>query len=195
MLRLQNAEIALERQGRVVEGVLKDVERVKMRGRLVGREAKEVRAGLEGVEERLVEVVGAVDGKVGVLQEQVGEVEELIGSMHGVMGKQLELIDGVVGRVVGLETQVREGLKREENRVEKRADESTKMEGKEGKERKRIAVGDTTASDAEMKKDAWGRDEVHRERVERRREGAVVRQEVATVEKDGSVVYSFDSPA
>ncbi len=159
MQRLQNVEVAVEREGRVLEGALRDMDGLKMRSRLIGREVKEVRKVVDGVELDYGEMGRVVEVRMGEMQGQVSDLEGLTSSIHGVMAKQVGLISGVVTKVRGLEKDVGV-LKREvgEGEIQASKEPQQRMRSQEEKERKQ-----------------------ERE--------VVVRQEVVTREKDGSVLW------
>lgn len=164
MQRLQNVEVAVEREGRVLEGALRDMDGLKMRSRLVGREVKEVRKVVEGVELGYGELGRVVEARMGEMQGQVSDLEGLTSSIHGVMAKQVGLISGVVTKVRDLERDV-VVLKQDTGEVETGV----------------------------MKEPQQQKQQQEEERKQERE--VVVRQEVVTREKDGTVLYTWDSPA
>ena len=166
---------------------MKEVEGVRTRSRLVGREVKEVRKGLEEVGGRTSEMASVVGARLDMVDGQLGEVDGLIGSVHSVMAKQLGLIDGVVQRVVRLERAaakdtveeeavgVRGGERGREGKAEARGSEQGQKENKKQIENQK--------EKGAAKVDAWGRSEVREPK------------QAVAVEKDGAVVYSFDGPS
>lgn len=165
MQRLQNVEVAVEREGRVLEGALRDMDGLKMRSRLIGREVKEVRKVVDGVELGYGEMGRVIEVQMGEMQGQVSDLEGLTSSIHGVMAKQVGLISGVVTKVRGLERDV------------------VVLKGEMGEAEAGIEVSEEPQQQNQAQ-----------EEMERKQERElVVRQEVVTREKDGSVLYTWDS--
>ena len=190
MMRLQNAELAVEQQGRAVEAVMKEVEGVRTRSRLVGREVKEVRKGLEEVGGRTSEMASVVGARLDMVDGQLGEVDGLIGSVHSVMAKQLGLIDGVVQRVVRLERAAAKDTVEEEavgvrggERGERGREGKAEARGSEQGQKENKKQIENQKEKGAAKVDAWGRSEVREPK------------QAVAVEKDGAVVYSFDGPS
>ena len=172
MRRLQNVEAAVDRGDKVLEGVLRDVDGLKVRSRLIGREMREMRKVVEeGALGR--EEMGRVMGvRMEEISEQVKDLEDLTSSVHGVMAKQVGLISGVVTKVRGMEQEmadVRTRVGIDQGEGSKKALEALEMLEGEGGERQQ------------------GKDEAVR------KQERVVVQEVVTREKDGTVLYSFES--
>jgi hypothetical protein len=182
MLRLRNAEVAIEQQVAVVEGVLKDVDGLRTRARLVGRDVKDTRKGVE--EMRMVggEMMQDVGARVELLEARVDDVEGLIGSVHEVVSKQLGLIQGVIS---------------EQKRLEKYGGkEKTEARGTDVKMGKQKGVHVAHASSADARSslgshqstaDEWGRQRISVTSEQPKKSPSV------TNTKDGTVLYTFDS--
>ena len=165
MQRLQNVEVAVEREGRVLEGALRDMEALKMRSRLVGREVKEVRKVVDGVELGYGEMGRVVEVRMGEMQGQVSELEGLTSSIHGVMAKQVGLISGVVTKVRELEKDV-------------------------GAMRQELGEGEIEASEGRQQQTRT-QTQGEKEQKQEQERGVVVRQEVVAQEKDGTTLYTW----
>jgi hypothetical protein len=165
MQRLQNVEVAVEREGRVLEGALRDMEALKMRSRLVGREVKEVRKVVDGVELGYGEMGRVVEVRMGEMQGQVSELEGLTSSIHGVMAKQVGLISGVVTKVRELEKDV-------------------------GAMRQELGEGEIEASEG-LQQQTRTQTQGEKEQKQEQERGVVVRQEVVAQEKDGTTLYTW----
>lgn len=119
MLRLRKVEVGLEENGRAMDTVMRQVEKLQTRTKLVGREVRNTA--------KIVEQDGALAGgvleetsaRMELLESRVEGVEELIASVHDVAAKQLDLISEVI---------------QEQNRLKKlhikSADNSSRNEGK-----------------------------------------------------------------
>jgi len=96
MLRLRNAESAIEDQVKVLDVVLRDMDALKTRSRLVGRDVKSAMKQMDQTHALTGDVLRDTNVRMDMLENKVGEMEGLIGSVHEVVSKQLNLIRNVI---------------------------------------------------------------------------------------------------
>lgn len=96
MQRLRNAESAIEDQVKILDVVLRDMDALKTRSRLVGKDAKHAVKQMDQMNALTGDVLRETHARMDVLENKVDDMEGLIGSVHDVVSKQLDLIRDVV---------------------------------------------------------------------------------------------------
>lgn len=208
MLRLRNAESSIEDQVKVLDVVLREVDSLKTRSRLMGRDVKSTMKQIEGTNTLTRDVLRETNTRMELLEGKVGDMEGLIGSVHDVVSKQLNLIRDVIQEQRNLDARVNSvgqgqdaakqtissNLEREnilENSVtadpqgtktptqEKTTNYSTHISSS-------IEDVQTTGMDLSESTDEWGRKQPT---ISVSPQESAVRQN----SKDGSILFSFDS--
>lgn len=177
MLRLRNAESAIEDQVKVLDVVLKDMDALKTRSRLVGRDVKGAVKHMEQTQALTGDVLRDTNARMDMLEDKVGDMEGLIGSVHEVVSKQLNLIQDVI---------------REQKTLGQKVEQTSTMGSKkEGTQHENLVTMTTTSSSSSIEEvsaissktstDEWGRAQ------------PVISVAPQHNSKDGSVLFSFDS--
>ena len=172
MLRLRNAERAIEDQVKVLDVVLRDMDALKTRSRLVGRDVKGAVKHMEQTQALAGDVLRDTNARMDVLEDKVSDMEGLIGSVHEVVSKQLNLIQDVIREQKTLGDKVEQASTRgskHENLVTMTTTSSS------------TSIEEVSSISSKNNTDEWGR-----------------AQRVISVaphhnSKDGSVLFSFET--
>ncbi|WPT11535.1 hypothetical protein PSENEW3n2_00005037 [Picochlorum sp. SENEW3] len=96
MLRLRKVEVGLEEHGRTMDSMMRQVDKLQTRTRLVGREVRNTAKMVEQDGALAGDVLEETSARMELLESRVEGVEELIASVHDVAAKQLHLISEVI---------------------------------------------------------------------------------------------------
>jgi hypothetical protein len=118
MLRLRNAETAIEDQVKVMDVVLRDMDALKTRSRLVGRDVKSAVKQMDQTHALTGDVLRDTTARMDMLENKVGDMEGLIGSVHEVVSKQLTLIRNVIQEQKALGERIEETTQRRDEKHE-----------------------------------------------------------------------------
>jgi hypothetical protein len=189
MLRLRNAEVAIEQQAVAVDSVLRKIDALKTKTRLVSRDVKDTVKVVEETRAVTGDVLQDTNAKVEMLGMRVDDVEVLMGSVHEVVSKQLNLIRGVISEQKTVEARLLQGIVRDEGpqQGEKKPGEkvgrnviglsdNTSFSIDDESEVHSAKVASSASPEKGITTDEWGR----------------ITSKSITQTKDG-VLYSFDS--
>lgn len=96
MLRLRNAETAIEDQVKVMDLVLRNMDALKTRSRLVGKDVKNAVKQMDQTHALTGDVLRDTTARMDMLENKIEDMEGLIGAVHEVVSKQLALIRNVI---------------------------------------------------------------------------------------------------
>lgn len=200
MLRLRNAEVALQEQQHLMQEALRQLDKIQTRTRLSGRGVKEVLREVQDGVAVTGDVLQDVSARVELVEGRVGEVEELIAAVHDVAAKQFSLLAKLIEEQNALKQELRKGNSLENCTKENRSlrvENEDVISQKQGKIVTSNARGDSNYNqnnDVAAVTDEWGRAVVTENALADGKNGMrKAHENVTRQDRDGSVVYSFDS--
>eukprot|EP00890_Picochlorum_soloecismus_P002365 jgi/Picsp_1/3129/NSC_05970-R1_predicted protein [Ostreococcus lucimarinus CCE9901] len=201
MLRLRRAEVALQEQQHLMQDALRQLDKIQTRTRLSGRGVKEILREVQDGVAVTGDVLQDVCARMELVEGRVGEAEDLIAAVHDVAAKQFSILTKLIEEQNALRQELRKG-----NGLEKRAKENGSVRNYHediiSKEQKAVQSNVKKHSrrsiqnddDVDAVTDEWGRAVIAENPLADEKNGMrKAHENVPRQDKDGSVVYSFDS--
>jgi len=201
MLRLRRAEVALEEQQHLMQDALRQLDKIQTRTRLSGRGVKEVLREVQDGVAVTGDVLQDVCARMELVEGRVGEVEDLIAAVHDVAAKQFSLLAKLIEEQNALKQELSKGNSLE-NRAKKNGSARMGREDIVLKRQKMVPSNvkkglrhtQDDSDDVAAVTDEWGRSVLAENPLVEEKNGmAGAHESVAKQDKDGSVIFSFDS--
>lgn len=199
MLRLRKAEVALQEQQHLMQDTLRQLDKIQTRTRISGRGVKEVLREVQDGVAVTGDVLQDVCARMELVEGRVGEVEDLIAAVHDVAAKQFSLLSKLIEEQNALKQERRKGNSLEncpEENGSLRMENEDVISQKQGKSESSVNEDSkySQSNDVAAVTDEWGRAVVTENALADGKNGMrKAHENVPRQDRDGSVIYSFDS--